>query len=54
MTIGRPTKYNPNFSQQYIKMMKKGHSKKFVAHKLAIREIYYANVVGGILIFLIL
>lgn len=34
--MGRPTKYNPTYCEVAIKLMKKGHSKLFVAGKLGI------------------
>lgn len=36
MATGRPTKYNPDFCDLVIKLMKKGHSKLFVAGELGI------------------
>ncbi len=36
MAIGRPSKYNPQYCDLVIKMMKKGHSKLFVAGKIGI------------------
>jgi len=36
MVIGRPTKYNQSFCDVVIRLMKKGHSKLFVAGKLGI------------------
>ncbi len=34
--MARPTKYNPEYCTQVVKLMKKGHSKQFVAGKLGI------------------